>query len=214
VVWQAADEIVHRKRDLTVAEKSIFSSDVVFVGTWMSERGSFMKRLKDRGVPLRIFGPRWEKAPEYASLPAAITSGVQDDDSYAKAISGAKIALCLLNFGNEDVHTTRSLEIPSIGTVLCAPRTGDHEVLYRDGIEACFFKNADECADLCLSLLQDQERLKAMAAAGHARALKNGRFNQAMVREILCACQSPNEVEFPNRDDGGALSVPRLSWER
>lgn len=187
VVWQAADEIVHRHRDLTEGERRAFSSDVVFVGTWMRGRGSFMKGLMDRGVSLRIFGPRWEKAPEYSSLGRCVTTGMQNDVSYVKAISGAKVALCLLNFDNEDLHTTRSLEIPAIGTVLCAPHTRDHELLYSDGTEACFFKNADECADLCLSLLRDDERRRAMASAGHARALKNGRFNEAMVGEILAA---------------------------
>lgn len=211
VVWQAADEIVHRRRELSAEEGRLYSSDVVFVGTWMPGRDDFVKTLTARGVPVRIFGPRWEKAPGYADLAAVITRGAQDDDSYAKAISGAKIALCLLNSENEDIHTTRSLEIPAIGAVLCAPRTSDHEILYRDGIEACFFDNADECADLCLSLLRDGERRKAMAAAGHARALRNGRFNQAMAEEILSALQSPDESGFPgdnpigSRDGGSQL---------
>ncbi len=191
VVWQAADEIIHQKCDLTAAEKRLFSSEVVFVGTWMRERGSFMKRLQDRGVPLRIFGPRWEKAPEYQSLAPMITGGTQDDYSYVKAISGAKIALCQLNADNRDLHTTRSLEIPSIGTLLCAPHTTDHELLYRRDIEACFFRDAEECADLCLSLLNDDERRSAIAAAGHARALRNGRFNEKMMQEILSACVVP-----------------------
>jgi hypothetical protein len=161
----------------------------------MRGRGTFLKRLKDRGVPLRIFGPRWEKAPEYSNLSSMISLGNQNDDSYAKAISGAKIALCMLNSDNEDVHTTRSLEIPAIGTLLCAPRTSDHQALYRDGVEAVLFRDADECADLCLSLLRDEARLREMAAAGHARALQNGRFNENMVEEILSLCRPHAQVE-------------------
>lgn len=207
VVWQASDEIVHQKRDLTAAEEAAFASKVVFAGTWMRERGPFMKRLIDLGVPLRIFGPRWNRAPEYPTLAPIVTGGVQDDYAYVRAISGAKIALCQLSRDNEDVHTTRSLEIPAIGTVLCAPRTSDHEALYRDRVEACFFESADECAELCLKLLANDEWRRSMAVAGHSRAIQNGRFNQNMVEEILAACISGAEQRAQagnptaNRDD-------------
>jgi spore maturation protein CgeB len=185
VVWFAADETIHRPLDLSDADRKMLGSEVVFVGTFMPERGPFMRRLLDRGVPLRIFGPRWEKAAEYPRIRHAVTPRFQSDEAYVKIVSGAKIGLALLSEANQDLHTTRSLEIPSIGTLLCAPRTSDHEVLYRDGVEACFFDNVDECADICFSLLANDDRRRAIAAAGHRRALRNGRFNERVVVEIL-----------------------------
>jgi spore maturation protein CgeB len=188
MVIQSADEIVHRRREPKLLEESGPSLDVVFVGNWMPERGPFMLRLLQRGVPLHIFGPGWTKAREYKKIISAISLGWLDDEAYVETISRAKIALTLLSKGNEDVHTTRSLEIPAMGTMLCAPRTVDHEYLYRDGIEACFFDDADECAELCLLLLADDERRQSIAAAGHLRALSNGRFNERVGAEILDAC--------------------------
>lgn len=189
VMMQTADEVVHRRVDLDEAERRQYGSEVVFAGTWMPERGPFLKRLVDRGVPLRIFGPRWNKAPEHAALAPVITSVGLDDVSYVKVISGAKIAIGLLSTGNGDVHTTRSLEIPAIGTPFCAPRTADHEALYEDGREALLFGGPDECADLCLALLRDDPRRLALGAAGHARALRNGRFNERICRDILQALE-------------------------
>jgi spore maturation protein CgeB len=119
-----------------------------------------------------------------------VSSQYLDDDAYPKAISGAKVALALLSIGNKDLHTTRSLEIPSIGTVLCAPRTSDHEALYSDGQEACFFRDANECADICLSLIADNARRELIAAAGHARVLRNRNFNEPIATEILSALSS------------------------
>ena len=184
-VMFSADEVVHRGAELDQADLRRFGSEVVFVGTWMPERGPFMQRLLERGVPLKIFGPRWTKAREYSSLASVVLSRELQDIDYVKAISGAKIALGLLSKGNEDLHTTRSLEIPSIGTVFCAPRTVDHESLYVDRREALFFDDADECADLCLRYLQDDASRAEIAAAGHARALENGHFNERLCAEIL-----------------------------
>jgi spore maturation protein CgeB len=184
-IMQSADEEIHRHVTLLGDERQTLGSEVVFAGTWMPERGPFMKRLVDRGVPLRIFGPRWTKAPEYEALMSIVTSRGLDDATYVKVISGSKIALGLLSAGNNDLHTTRSLEIPAIGTPFCGPRTADHEALYRDGIEAVFFDTADECADLCLALLQDEPRRQALGAAGYQRALKNGRFNERICNDIL-----------------------------
>lgn len=182
-----ADEAVHRRATLTAEDRLAFGSEVAFVGTWMPERGPFVQRLIERKVPLRILGPRWTKAPEYPALAPHVTTYTLLDEHYVKAISGAKIALGLLSLGNQDLHTTRSLEIPAIGTLLCAPRTADHEALYRDGAEAVFFDSPDECADLCLALLADPARRIAISEAGHARALRNGRFNEPFCAAVLAA---------------------------
>lgn len=184
-MFQTADEEIHRHAPLSSEERLTYGSEVVFAGTWMPERGPFMQRLIERGVPLRIFGPRWTKAPEYPRLAPIVTSEGLNDRTYVKVISGAKIALGLLSSGNGDIHTTRSLEIPAIGTLFCAPRTADHLTLYDDGTEAVFFDDADECADLCLALLGDDARRCRIAEAGHERALLNDRFNQRICRDIL-----------------------------
>ena len=102
----------------------------------MPERGPFLLRLVERGVPLRIYGARWNLAPEYERLRACVASGNLVGDDYVKAIRGAEIAIGLLSKGNEDLHTTRSLEIPAIGTLFCAERTSEHLAMYEDGEEA------------------------------------------------------------------------------
>ena len=186
-VMFSADEEAHRRIELTQADRERFGSEVAFVGTWMPERGPVMATLLARGVPLTIFGPRWNKAPEYPGLLPHLDNRSLDDLDYVKAISGAKIAIGLLSAGNEDLHTTRSLEIPAIGTLFCAPRTSDHEKLYRDGEEAVFFSSVDECASLCLGLLSDPSRLDAIARAGHDRARRNDRYNERLCSDILAA---------------------------
>jgi spore maturation protein CgeB len=181
----AADEAVHRPIELNDEDRARYAAKVVFVGTWMPERGPFMLQLIERGVPLRIYGPRWHKAPEYEKLRSHIVLGELRGDEYVKAIRGASIAIGLLSKGNEDLHTTRSLEIPAIGTLFCAERTSDHLEMYKDGEEAVFFDTVDECADLCLSLLKHPDRIKEIADAGLKRVHKNGDFNEKLVMKII-----------------------------
>ncbi len=181
----AADEMVHRPIRLDDADKTRFASDVVFVGTWMPERGPILKRLIERGVPLRIYGSRWRKAPEYADLAPHIVDGEMVGNDYAKALQGAKIAIGLLSKGNEDLHTTRSMEIPAMGVLLCAERTSDHMAMYEDGAEAVFWDDPDECADRCLELLANPGKISRIAAAGRQRVLKNRAFNEPLMARVL-----------------------------
>jgi len=183
----AADEIAHRPLSLTDEDYARFGSEAVFVGTWMPERGPFLARLIERGVPLRIYGDRWEKAAEYPSLKPHIAGGSMVGDLYAKALQCSKIAIGLLSKGNEDLHTQRSLEVPAMGVLLCAERTSDHERMYQDGVEAVFWDDADECADRCLELLADPARIRSIAQAGRERLAKNGDYNEQLMRKVLAA---------------------------
>lgn len=198
-VMFTADERVHRPVVLSTADRAKFGAEVSFVGTWMPERGPFMKHLLDLGVPLRIFGPRWTKAPEYRDISWAVTCGSLDDEDYVKAVAACKIAIGLLSLGNQDLHTTRSLEVPAIGTLLCAPRTSVHEALYKDGDEAVFFDDAPSCAAACLALLKDHDRLETIARAGHRRNLQNNWFNERLLSDILARLGIVSPSTQPDR---------------
>ena len=189
-VTLAADEVVHRPRELSAGDRAVFSSDVVFAGTWMPERGPFFRKLVECGVPLRIFGPRWNRSREFAVLKPYTHVAPLGDEEYVKAIAGAKIALGLVSKANLDFHTTRSLEIPAIGTLFCAQRTPDHVALYRDGEEAVFWDSPEECARLCLDLLRDPERISRIASAGHRRAHLNRNFNEDLLTQIIDAAMA------------------------
>ena len=186
-VTLAADEVVHRPRELSAQDHAAFSSDVVFAGTWMPERGPFFRKLVEYGVPLRIFGPRWNRSKEFSVLKPYTFVGPLGDEEYVKAIAGAKIALGLVSKANLDVHTTRSVEIPAIGSLFCAQRTLDHLDLYRDGEEAVFWNSPEECARLCLDLLRDPEKISRIASAGHRRAHLNRNFNEDLLTRMIGA---------------------------
>ncbi|MBX3112533.1 MAG: glycosyltransferase family 1 protein [Fimbriimonadaceae bacterium] len=185
-VWRPADEIAHRRRDFTEEELAPYRSDVLFLGTWMKGRGAFLNELIRLGVPLTIVGGRWNKAPEFEDLKPYVRSGhTKSDDEYAKWVQAAKICIGLLSHGNRDLHTGRSIEVPMLGTVLCAERTTEHLELYCEGVEAVFWDDAAECAQKCKELLADPGRLAAMADAGLRRVYENKTLNEPILAKIL-----------------------------
>lgn len=185
-VWRSADEVAHSAQDLTPDEVKMYSSEVLFLGTWMVGRGTFMKDLIDKGVPVTIIGDRWNKAPEWSEIKKCWKApGVYDERAYAAYIQCSKICIGLLSQQNRDLSTTRTAEIPSIGSLFCAQRTVEHLYLYKDGVEAVFWDDAEECARRCTELMANPEKRAAIAAAGHARCIANRTMNEPVMKDVL-----------------------------
>jgi hypothetical protein len=184
-VFRSADEISHAPRCLTTQDHNRWDSEVLFLGTWFPERGPFLLELVRRGIPLNIRGDNWSRAKEWSYLePYWKGSGIHGDD-YAKAIQCAKVNLGLLSKGNRDLHTTRSLEVPALGSLLCAERTTEHLGMYQEGKEALFWGDVDECAAMCRYALEDEQRRLTIAAAGRERIVANGNYNEQAIKFIL-----------------------------
>jgi len=187
-VFRSADEVAHAPRDLRASDLEKWSNQFVFVGTWMPERGPFMLDLIRRNVPIAIYGNSWNRAREWPAIKQSWRGPARDaPDEYALTIQCAKICLGLLSKGNRDFHTTRSMEIPYLGSLFLAERTPEHQFLYREDQEAVFWSNLAECAEKCLTLLGDDERCSAIAAAGRARCIANGHLNEKVIASILAS---------------------------
>lgn len=184
-VYLCADEVTHAQRQLTADEQLQFGSDVGFIAQWAPERGPFMARLIELGIPLSIWGDRWEKAAEWAALKPHWRGPGMFNGNFAKVIQSAKISLCLLSKTNGNLHTGRSITIPVLGSVLCAERSSEHQELYYEGTEAVFWSDAKECAAVCKALLTNEPRRLAIAQRGHERAFRNNHFNEPVMASII-----------------------------
>jgi hypothetical protein len=184
-VYMSADEVSHAPRKLSADDLQAWSSEVLFLGTWFPERGPFLLELIKRGVPLTIRGANWAKAPEWDALRGYWKGGALQGDDYAKAIQCAKVNLGLLSVMNRDLHTTRSLEIPALGGLLCAERTSEHVAMYREGADALFWSDPEECAAMCRKALENRDLRESIARAGHARIRRNGHYNETVLKSIL-----------------------------
>jgi spore maturation protein CgeB len=159
---------------------------VTFIGTWMPERGPFIAKLIQLGVPLSLYGNRWERAAEWGTIRKVWRGpGIHNEDDYAKAIQCAKICLGLVSLGNRDLSTTRSFEVPHLGGLLCAQRTEEHCDLYKEDEEAVFWDSPEECAQKCRLLLNDHDLRKKIAERGRLRCLQNGTTNERVMDAVI-----------------------------
>jgi spore maturation protein CgeB len=159
-VYRSYDEVAHQPFPQHVEIPQQFKSEVVFIGTWMrgEKRDQFLLDLINKGVPLSIWGNSWERSRLFPKLRNYYKGKSLHGKEYIAAIQGAKLCLGLLSKGNRDLHTTRSLEIPYAGGLLCAQRTAEHSSLYQEGAEAVFWSDATECATICKTLLSSELR--------------------------------------------------------
>lgn len=190
-VYRSADEVAHAPRRLSSLEYETWRSEVVFIGTAFPERGPFLSELVKLGVPLTIHGERYQRLAQWSLLrPHWRAANAAESESYANAISAARICLGLVSSANRDLHTTRSMEIPALGGLLCAQRTAEHSALYEEDREAVFWSTPEECAAKCLALLADESRRIEIAAAGRRRYVSNPWQNETVIRSILEAAWS------------------------
>ena len=185
-VHRSSDDVAHAPRKISPNDQTKWNSKVAFVGTWMPERGPFLARVVERGVPLSIWGDRWQKAKEWPILSAHWRGpGLYNDEDYAKAVQCAKVCIGLLSKGNRDLCTQRSFEIPQLGGLLCAERTPEHLALYTEDVEAVFWNDPDECAEKCRRLLDEEIWRGQVARNGQLRAIQNGTSNEGVMSQII-----------------------------
>jgi len=160
---------------------------VSFIGTPYDNRAEFLTRLwKEFGLPVSISGNAvWNAAlgPEAA---AAIYGGKElYRDEYREAIWRSKINLSFITHSNRDEFVHKSFEIAGCGGFLLAEWSEGHKQRFVEDEEAVFFSTIEECVEKIRRYLPDEAARTRIAAAGQARALRDGYHNDRQVGLIV-----------------------------
>jgi spore maturation protein CgeB len=166
--------------------------DVAFVGHWESDgREAYIQALaEERSVRLRLYGTLWQDAPNYKILEATVGAvrpvvGAE----YNLVLNSCKIALVFLSRRNNDTYTRRCFEIPAAGTFMLSEHTDDLNSLFREGVEAEYFRNREELLSKVRYYLTHEQERRKIAEAGHARVLRDGHEALDRAKQILSAYQ-------------------------
>ena len=167
-------------------EQDIWNSDVCFIGHYELHYAETLKAVAGDTKLLKIWGPGWLRYANKSTwaMPYVCGNGVWGED-YLRALSHAKIGLGFLTKGIPETTTTRSFEIPALGTFLLAERTDDHLALFEEGKEAEFFGSKEEMKDKIRFYLDNEVARKKIAAAGRERCLKSGYASSEQLAKIL-----------------------------
>lgn len=165
-----------------------FSSDVCFVGHYEKHYTARLKATAEAvaTAKLKIWGPGWLRGVKRHPIlrPHVFGNGVWGDD-YLRVLRESRIALGLLTKWVPETTSTRTFEIPAVGTFLLAERTEDHLALFEERKEAEFFSCDEELKDKIRFYLKHDEARRRIAGAGRDRCLRSGYSSKDQLLRVL-----------------------------
>ena len=167
------DPATHRPVEVAEDLRLARSMSIVFIGYHELARQRSIAAVAGAGFRVDVYGPGWaavrRRLPETVTVYPAIYG-----DDYAHTICSYPIALGFLRRCNRDLQTTRSVEIPACGCFMLAERTGEHERLFREGVEAEYFQDDVELVSKAAYYLAHPDKRAMIAARGRARCIDGG----------------------------------------
>jgi len=148
----------------TLEEKSRFSSDILFFGGADQDRIPYMAAIIQADFHLALYGGYWKRF----RATRAHAKGQADFSTLRKAVSGAKVNLCLVRRANRDGNSMRTFEIPAMGGCMLLEDTREHRELFGDEAKAVvYFRTLGEMIEKLRDLLGDDEKRRRLAEASH-----------------------------------------------
>ncbi len=200
-VQTAYEQTIHYAPPTPLAEASR-DRGVSFIGTPYDDRADILTRLGAAGVPVVISGNQrsWQRALSVEAFTALYREGELYEQQYREAIWRSKINLSFLTHSNQDEYTHKSFEIAGCGGFLLAERSTGHALKFREDEEAVFFSGYDQLLAKVRRYLPDAAARAKIAAAGHARAVRDGYHNDhqmALMMERVQALRAAQRRELP-----------------
>ena len=117
--------------------------------------------LAENGVTINIWGNGWEKSNSH-HINLNIHHKFLYEKNYPQTIFKSKINLNFLRKINDDVITSRSLEIPASGGFMLAERTEAQTKIFQERIEADYFSSKEELLKKTLYYLSNEKLEKGL----------------------------------------------------
>lgn len=132
---------------------------ILFIGSPEDDRIEKLKFLSEKNIKVNVFGNGWEKydLKNYSNI--KIHNRPLLDSDFRKSISSSKISLNFLRKINDDIHTSRTFEIPACGGFMISERSNEHSEFFTEDNEAVYFDGSEELYQKVLLYL-DNEKLR------------------------------------------------------
>lgn len=170
----------------TADEAARYEADVLFAGGADADRVRVIEPLVKAGFDVALYGGYWDRFAETKRH----ARGFLGPSELRKAVSGAKVCLCLVRRANRDGHSMRSFEVPAMGGCIVAEDTPEHRELFGENAAAVvYFTSASESVTAVRALLGDPPRRARLAQAGHERICSGKHAYRDRLETILGAAQ-------------------------
>lgn len=180
------DEEIHQVFTLTAQDQAQYGVDVAVIGSHTPHKARFLRellRLRPQ-LELKIWGHRWETCGDELLL-NRWQLGPLTGQSYSRGLQAAKINLAVLSgavagASQGDFVSTRSFQIPACGGFMLHERNPEILELFEEDKEIACFSSVSEAAKRIDYYLAHPAERKAMAEAGHQRAVPAYSYNTRM----------------------------------
>jgi spore maturation protein CgeB len=186
-IQTAYEPTIHFPPPISWADKDR-NRDVSFIGTPYDDRAQTLTRLSalnEFGVAISGNQRSWQRALTPEAFTSLYREGELYQKQYREAIWRSKINLSFITHSNQDEFVHKSFEIAGCGGFLLAERSAGHLSRFREDEEAVFFTGYEELLAKIRRYLPDESARQCIAAAGHARAQRDGYHNDHQVSLII-----------------------------
>lgn len=181
------DPDIHKRVELTKAEKEKYGSEVCFVGTCYPEREYYLNALKD--FNLKIWGPGWNKVSSSELSGKVMGEGV-DPEIMVKIFNASAIVLNIhhaqMKYGGMKANS-RVFEATGCGAFHLMDKTVGLESLFECGKEIECYEDRDELIEKVNYYLDNPEERELIASNGQKRVYKDHTVTKRMERIIEIA---------------------------
>ncbi len=185
-VQTAYEPTIHFPSPVPLTDKDR-DRDVSFIGSPYDDRADVMTKVSEAGIPITISGnPRaWSRALSAEAYAKMFRVGELWEKEYRETIWRSRINLSFLTKSNQDEYTHKSFEIAGCGGFLLAERCAGHSLKFKEDEEAVFFDTTEDLIAKIKRYLPDEEARNRIAAAGYARAVRDGYHNDHQMELIV-----------------------------
>ncbi len=182
----------HRPIQLSKEDKSKFSCDVSFIGTYEKDRAKVMLYLAENGIKIRLYGNGWKHFLGKNKNLEIMNKTIYGDD-FIKGIVASRINISFLRKANRDVQTNRTMEIPACEAFMITERTEEHISLFQEGIEAEFFDSKKELLEKIIYYLSHEKERAEIANNARLRCLNSGYDMKSTLEKMIRIVKGRNE---------------------
>jgi hypothetical protein len=136
-----APEIHYPELPATEEERNRYGCDVVFIGGADKDRLPYIRAIIRAGLDLHLYGGYWDRFADTRKY----WKGYANPEQMRKAVSGAKVNLCLVRRANRDGNSMRTFEVPAMKGCMLAEDTDTHRELFAtEGNDLLFFSQPED----------------------------------------------------------------------
>ena len=156
-----------------------------FIGTYEESRAEFIAFLIESGINVQVTGNGWPEKKYWEVIKPYYRGPSVYGENYNSIINGMDIALHFLRKGNRDVQDSRTFEIPSARVFMLAEYSDVHAHLFKENIEAVFFRTKEELLEKVIYYQSHEAERKAIAENGYQRCFDSGYDHYNTLKKVL-----------------------------